>query len=302
MKIEDLVPLAERLAILANETWRCASLVNDSENSDLPGLVVVRKTHPSQVEASIYNPVLGLVLQGSAEVSAGAQSVSFTPGDLLLVSHELPVATRIRHASLLAPYLAVFVSIDLGIIRSLAEQAGDSEVENKNARSLEMSTAEPALIDALGRYLSLSGSSVEADVLIPLIRREVHFRMLVAPHGGMLRNLLSPGGNASKIAGAIKIIRANFRKPLALGELASAVGMSQSSFHAHFKSITGATPLQYQKDLRMIEARRILSEGSHTVAAAAFIVGYESASQFSREYARKFGASPRHDLGQMDTS
>lgn len=192
------------------------------------------------------------------------------------------------------------MSIDLSIIRSLSEQIGNSDIENKHARSLEVSTAEPALIEALGRYLSLPGNSVEAEVLAPLIRREIHFRLLTAPHGAMLRNLLSPGGHASKIAKAIKLIRLGYRAPLALPSLANAVGMSQSSFHAHFKSITGTTPLQYQKDLRMIEAKQLLSEGAHTVTSAAFVVGYESASQFSREYARKFGTSPKHDLLQTD--
>jgi AraC-like DNA-binding protein len=134
--------------------------------------------------------------------------------------------------------------------------------------------------------------------MMPLIRKELHFRLLLAPHGAMLRQLVSHDSHASCIARAIERIRESFRAPLAVPELAQAAGMSPSSFHKHFKTITETTPLQYQKDLRLLEARRLLQEGHHSVSETAFEVGYESPTQFSREYARKFGASPRNDIAR----
>ena len=138
----------------------------------------------------------------------------------------------------------------------------------------------------------------EAKVLGPLILKEMHFRLLTAPHGGMLRNLIQRNSHASRITRAIAYIRQDFANPLAVADLADDAGMSASSFHQHFKSITAMTPLQYQKDLRLMEARRLLMSGQFSVSTTAYEVGYESPTQFSREYSRKFGVSPRRDRQQ----
>jgi AraC-like DNA-binding protein len=155
--------------------------------------------------------------------------------------------------------------------------------------------ADPGLVDALRRYLSLANSPADARVLGPLIAKEIHYRLLVAPFGGMLRSLILRDSNASAIARAIGHIRGDIRSPIAVPDLARKVGMSPSSFHKHFKTITATTPLQYQKELRLLEARRLLVTGDISVTVAAYEVGYESASQFSREYARKFGVPPSRD-------
>ena len=131
-----------------------------------------------------------------------------------------------------------------------------------------------------------------------MILKEIHFRLLLSPIGGMLRNLLSVDSHASRISKSIQLIRASFKDPLKVPELAQAAGMSPSSFHEHFKSVTGTTPLQYQKDLRMIEARTLLSNGISSVSAAGFEVGYESPTHFSRDYSRKFGCSPKNHLAR----
>ena len=146
------------------------------------------------------------------------------------------------------------------------------------------------------RYLDLMDKPLDAQVLGPMILKELHFRLLLSPIGGMLRNLLSVDSHASRIAKSIQQIRVRFREPLVVGALARVAGMSPSSFHHHFKSVTGTTPLQYQKDLRMIEARTLLERGVPSVSFAGFEVGYESATQFSRDYSRKFGCSPKHHL------
>ena len=148
------------------------------------------------------------------------------------------------------------------------------------------------------RYLELMNAPMDAQVLGPMILKEIHYRLLLSPIGGMLRNLLSVDSQASRVAKSIQWIRSRFREPLVVGELAQVAGMSQSSFHEHFKSVTGTTPLQYQKDLRMIEARTLLERGVPSVSFAGFEVGYESPTQFSRDYSRKFGCSPKHHLAR----
>lgn len=164
------------------------------------------------------------------------------------------------------------------------------------ARAAETHRADPGLLDALRRYLALADCPADSKVLGPLTSKEIHFRLLMAPFGAMLRRLLRRDSNASAIARAIGHIRGNISAPVAIPELARQVGMSPSAFHKHFKTITSTTPLQYQKELRLLEARRLLRTAGASVTAAAFDVGYESPSQFSREYARKFGIPPSHDV------
>lgn len=231
-------------------------------------------------------------------MNAGDRFVSLAEGDALLVSHDLPVTSKITQASPQEPYRALIVSLDLGILRSLYEQVGDAVPDTRHATSLSASAADPAWIKPVVRYLELMDAPLDERVLGPMILKEIHYRLLLSPIGGMLRNLLSVDSHASRIAKSIQQIRANFREPLVIRDLAQVAGMSQSSFHEHFKSVTGTTPLQYQKDLRMIEARTLLERGVPSVSVAGFEVGYESPTHFSRDYSRKFGCSPKHHLAR----
>jgi AraC-like DNA-binding protein len=251
----------------------------------MDGLLLLREESPSSFEASLYEPVLCLILQGRKQVSIGEQTLSFGPGECLLVSHDLPVRSRITEA----PYLALVFEVDVATIRKLYDEIAESSLDSRCAHAAEMHRADSGLIDALRRYLALADSPADAKVLGPLISKEIHYRLLVAPYGGMLRSLIRHDSNASAIARAIGHIRGDIRSPIAIPDLARRVGMSASSFHKHFKTITSTTPLQYQKELRLLEARRLLKTSGASVTVAAFEVGYESSSQFSREYARKFG-------------
>jgi AraC-like DNA-binding protein len=208
----------------------------------------------------------------------------------------VPVISRITAARPGEPYLAMIMTIDIGLVRSLYEEVGEAASDGAPARSFASHRADPRLLDAFARYLTVAGDPVEARVMAPLVRREIHFRLLMAPHGGMLRNLLRVDSHASNIARAIARIRRDFRSAIAVPELARDTGMSPSSFHKHFRDITSTTPLQYQKELRLLEARRLLAAGEQSVSTVAYEVGYESPNQFSREYARKFGVSPRSHL------
>jgi len=288
MSLERLQHLAAELAIKSAGRW----------DRILPAAHVFQRDQISAFEAVVYNPVICLILQGKKEMSVGERFVSLAKGDALLVSHDLPVTSKITAASPENPYRALIFSLDMGILRSLYEQVGAAVSDEVRAASLCASQADPAWIEPMVRYLELMDAPLDAEVLGPMILKEIHFRLLLSPIGGMLRNLLSVDSQASRIAKSIQQIRAKFREPLVVGELAQVAGMSPSTFHQHFKSVTGTTPLQYQKDLRMIEARALLSRGVPSVSIASFEVGYESPTHFSRDYSRKFGCSPKNHLAR----
>lgn len=258
----------------------------------LPGLSLLRRDAESDLEAVVYDPVICLILQGSKVTSIGDQTAVLRPGEALLVSHDLPVVSRITRASAREPYLALILSLDLSLVRGLYDQLADTQPSDAGARPLSVAPAEPAWVAPLTRYLELIDNPLDAKVLGPSILREIHYRLLLSPIGGMLRGLLVSDSHASRIARAIRLLRIRFRSRLTVQELAIAAGMGTSSFHDHFRSVTGTTPLQYLKDLRLIEARSLLSDRSHSVSEAAYAVGYESPTHFSRDYSRKFGLPP----------
>lgn len=288
MSFEQLKSISVEL--LARETL-CSGKI-------LPAAHIFGRKEVSVFEAVVYKPVICLILQGRKELNVGDQFVALAEGDALLVSHELPVTYKIVEASADAPYRALIFSLDLGILRSLYEQVGDVVSDTHHASSLSASKADPVWVAPMVRYLELMNAPLDVEVLGPMILREIHYRLLLSPIGGMLRNLLLVDSHASRIAKSIQQIRTRFREPLVVGELAQVAGMSQSSFHEHFKSVTGTTALQYQKDLRMIEARTLLERGMPSVSVVGFEVGYESPTQFSRDYSRKFGCSPKHHLAR----
>ena len=264
----------------------------------LAGLTILRSRKPTALEAVLYNPLFCLILQGRKETHLGMRRVSFTAGESLIVSHQLPVISRVTEATEMMPYVALVLELDMGIVRSLYDEVSEVEIEEENARALNVGKTDGALFDAMGRLVDLIDQPFETKVLLPLVLRELHFRLLLAQHGGMLRQLLQRGSQADRIAKAIARIKQDYATSLTVAELASVAGLSPSSFHEHFKVLTATTPLQYQKEIRLLEARRLLMNGTHSVSSAAFEVGYESPTQFSREYSRKFGNSPRKDLAK----
>ena len=282
MDVSELVPAALDYSLIRKGKGKAV----------LPGLSVYSVNRITDFEAFIYDPVICLILQGSKQTTIGDQMVSLPAGHALVVSHDLPVRSKITEASAEKPYLALILSLDLGLIRGLYDLVGADVPIPTSSRSLSSGPSEGPLNDAMARYLALRHAALDAQVLGPSIMREIHFRLLMSPMGGMLANMLSVNSHASRIAKAIARIRADYRKTIVIPALAESVGMSASSFHGHFKDVTGATPLQYQKDLRMIAARDLLRSGQHNVSSASYEVGYESPTHFSRDYQRKFGLSP----------
>ncbi len=276
-------------------------LVDEQDNpaaacpSGIEGLFALRSKAPTTLEATLYEPVICLILQGRKETWLGDRRVSFGAGESLIVSHHLPVVSRVVEASSVKPYVALIMTVDMNIIRSLYDELSEADLNAAQALSLDAGETDQELIQAMGRLFRLAGRPTEVHVLAPLVRREIHFRLLMARHGAMLRQLLRHESVASRIAKSINRIRQEFRTQISVPELARTAGMSPSTFHEHFKTFTATSPLQYQKNLRLIEARRLLSDSAHSVSGVAFDVGYESPTQFSREYSRRFGVSPRND-------
>lgn len=289
-------------------TKRILSYANDHKIgvhphfTEVPSLVVLKNDKPTTLDGVLYNPVMCLILQGRKETYVGERRLSFGAGESLIVSHDLPVMAQVTEASAEHPYIALVFSIDLQTIRSLYDEIDDGIIEDQVASAFNTGQADAELIGALERLFELVDRPNEAKVMLPLLEREIHFRMLMAQHGGMLRQLLQRDSQASRIAKAINRIKQDYATPLTVAELAMVAGMSASSFHEHFKAITLTTPLQYQKDIRLLQARRLVRDGDRSISAIAFEVGYESPTQFSREYARKFGLSPRNDLNVLEAA
>lgn len=276
-------------------------LLKDTEDNVLfldkkSGLLLLKSTQNTELTATFYDPVICLVLQGSKQVVTRERAITFGSGESLIVSHGLPVVSKIMGATQEHPYIALVLGIDITIIRSLYDAFGESALPIQTGHAIAIQKASDALLESLYRLLQASQNELDALVLYSQILREVHFRLLQAPFGGMLRDLLSGNSNTSNISKAITFIRSHFDQTISVTEVAKSVGMSISSFHQHFKTITESTPLQYQKELRLLEARRLIKIEGKSVTETALKVGYESPNQFSRDYTRKFSINPSVDL------
>ncbi|HET7542055.1 MAG TPA: AraC family transcriptional regulator [Polyangiaceae bacterium] len=285
MTIADLVALATRqLPRISGDPMHYMR--------PLKNVGILRQQRPTSFEATICDPVAIVILQGRKEMVLGGDCHPMTVGECLLVSHDLPVVARVRKT----PYLALTFDIELDTLRELYATMADYPLPSAaQARSLGVQPCSALLLDAFRRCLALADSPMDAAVLGPLVSREIHYRLATAPFGGMLQHLIRRDSHASAIARAIAQLRSDFRAPVEIPRLARSVGMSASAFHKHFKAITASSPLQYRKNLQLLEARRLLRAGAHSVTETAFDIGYESAAQFSRDYARKFAVSPKHD-------
>ncbi|NRB18282.1 MAG: AraC family transcriptional regulator [Rhodobacteraceae bacterium] len=251
------------------------------------------KTTP--YEATLYEPIMCLVLQGVKEAHLGERRVRYGAGDSLIVSHTIPAVSGVIQASADHPYVSLALRLDMAMARSLYDDIGETEMGTGGLQSMSVAATDAGLVDAMTRLFRISQNPIESRTLAPLVLKEIHFRLLRAQHGGMLRQLLLHESPASRVSKSIARIRSDYNQHIPVAELAATAGMSQSTFHEHFKTVTSSTPLQYQKELRLLEAQRLLRSRGKTVSSVAFEVGYESPTQFSREYARKFGVTPRQE-------
>jgi AraC-like DNA-binding protein len=259
----------------------------------IPGLATVRATTPSGLLHAVSRPLVCLVVQGSKQVTMGTQAFPFSAGDSLLITADVPTVSQITRASAAAPYLSLALELDLAVIAELAAEMGAERVADPAPVRVDPTEAEVA--DAALRLMRLLDRPASVPVLQAQLVREMHYWLLAGKHGSAIRRLGWPDGHAQRVARAVAVLRAEFARQLPVERLAAVAGMSPSSFHQHFRAVTSLSPLQFQKHLRLIEARRLMMSEGGSASKAAFAVGYESVSQFTREYGRLFGLPPVKD-------
>ncbi len=259
----------------------------------VPGLFAVRATAPSGLLHDVYRPLVCLLVQGSKQVTMGTQAFAFSAGDSLLVTADVPTVSQITRASLAAPYYSLVLELDLALIAELTAEMKPALVSDTAPVRVDATDGEVA--DAALRLMRLLDRPQALPVLQGQLRREMHYWLLAGRHGPAIRQLGWPDGHARRIARAVAVLREAYAETIPIERLAAAAGMSPSSFHHHFKAITSLSPLQFQKQLRLIEAKRLMLSEGLSAAHVAFSVGYESVPQFTREYARLFGLPPVRD-------
>jgi AraC-like DNA-binding protein len=265
----------------------------------IPGLHLSRyssRTQPGQ--GVVQCPTLAIVAQGSKQLMLGDEVFTYAPGFCLVVSLDLPVSGRVTNASKAKPFLGMHMDLDVKQIPSL-RTSGKIQRAKKPDRGVFLSRMTPELLEPVLRLLRLLGKPEDSAVLAPLLHREILYRLWRGEQGEQLERMAQADGNASGVVKAVLWLKENFDKPFSIKLIAQEANMSPSGLHHHFKTLTNMTPLQYQKQLRLQEARRLMLVEAMDASAAAYHVGYVSRSQFTREYSRIFGAPPLRDVEQI---
>jgi AraC-like DNA-binding protein len=264
-----------------------------------PSLALVRGSVPTACMATVYQPSLGIVVQGRKRVLLNDEVFYYDALNYLVVSVTLPVMGQVVEASPERPFLGLRLDLDLEEIARLLLEMGDRGTVPVADRGLFVTRMDEPLLDAVLRMVKLLEEPEDIAVLAPVVQREIYYRVLRGDLGQRLVDLAEADGGNHRIVRAIEWLKRRYATPLSIGELAEAVHMSPSALHHRFKAVTAMSPLQYQKHLRLHEARRLMFADGIECAAAGHRVGYESPSQFSREYRRLFGASPRVEIARL---
>jgi AraC-like DNA-binding protein len=262
----------------------------------VPGLVIMTSTHARLPRHIVFRPSLCVIVQGAKRLMLDELRLDYAAGQALVVALEVPALGHVTMASEAEPYIGLNLDLDPAILQEVLEVLDHPPRPGEGSVGLFVADVDDELRASMLRLLKLLDRPAAIPVLYPAIMREISYWLLTGPYGGEVAKLALPDGHARRIAGAIRLLRDSFDRPLPMEELAAAARMSPSSFYQHFKTLTSMTPLQYQKQLRLLAARRRMLAEEINVETAAFGVGYESASQFSREYARMFGTPPKRDV------
>jgi AraC-like DNA-binding protein len=288
--------------ILARAIERHARAAGDHETA-IPALSLHRRNAPTEPLPCIYPLSLALTAQGNKQVLLGERIFEYFPGQSLLTTMDLPVVSNVTRATMRKPYLGLLLKLDARAIALAASGIKLSKPDRTCGHEpVSVETLDPSLLDALVRLVDLLDDPVLLPRLAPLIQQEVVIRLLTGPHGPHLRQLITEESPSQQIAQVLIWMKQNFTKAIRIDELATAANMSPSTFRQHFRDMTGMSPLQYQKQLRLQESRQLMLNQNLDAGRAASLVGYESASQFSREYSRLFGAPPQRDVRRMRTA
>jgi AraC-like DNA-binding protein len=275
----------------------------DGTAQPLQGLHLYRRSSPLQLLHGVSEPSVAVIAQGSKEVLLGENRYRYGPSQYLLATVELPTIRRVLEASKERPYLSLRLELAPTLVGSVMLEAGHSSHSSlpgrADVRGIDVSLLDANLLDAFVRLVRLLDSPAETSVLLPLITREIIYRLLMGEQGGRLRHLAILGGYTPHIARAVAQLRQDFDQPLRIERLARELGMSVSGLHHHFKAVTAMSPSQFQKQLRLQEARRLMLGEDLDAASAAYRVGYHDASHFNREYKSLFGVPPMRDVQRL---
>jgi AraC-like DNA-binding protein len=276
------------------------AISGDGTAEPLEGLRLRRASAPTGLGHGVSFPSFCVIAQGSKELLLGDSRYRYNPAQYLISTAALPIASRVVEASPERPYLGIVLKLNSTLVGSVLAEADYRVPRNSTAvTAIDVSVLDAGLLDAVVRLVRLLESPAEALFLAPLVMREIVYRLLLGAQGGRLHQIAALGGATHRIAEAVERLRSDFDQPLRIEDIARELGMSISGFHHHFRALTAMSPLQFQKQLRLQEARRLMLGEGLDAASAGYRVGYGNASHFTREYKRLFGAPPMHDVEQL---
>jgi AraC-like DNA-binding protein len=276
---------------------------DDEHHSAVPGLILVRRNSPCEAVSALYEPSLALPVQGRKRVIFGIDRIEYDADHFLLTSVDLPTMSQVIEATPVRPFLAIMLKLDISIAQEVAAEIDSRGIINGAQRSpMALGAVTADLLDVIMRLEALAGRPGDIPFMQTLLMREVIYRLLLSPAGAWLREIAMLGTRCNRIAGVIAWLRENHARPVRIEQLAEMAAMGISTFHHHFSHITRMSPLQFQKQIRLHEARRLLLTEPIDAATAALRVGYESPTQFNREYRRMFGNPPIRDISNLRES
>lgn len=266
----------------------------------IPRVAMVQGNVPAEALAAVYEPMINLILRGSKSMTVGDRVFNYDPASYFVMSVDLPAVGSVHPTERGEPYLAVSLTIDPQRVAAMIEDLPPSAMQERpDGGAFSVASVTPELLDAWVRMLRLMKTPEDIAALAPGYEREILYHVLKGPHGWMLRDIASPGTMLARIGNAIHWLRHNFAEEFIVGALAEREAMSVSAFHRHFKAVTAMSPVQYQKRVRLLHARRMLLGRQQSVTFVAQEVGYKSVPQFNRDYARVFGLPPLKDVTQL---
>jgi AraC-like DNA-binding protein len=277
------------------------ALPEDGAREALDGLFLARLTRPMESALALYQPAFCLVAQGGKQVLVGDEVLWYDPGHYLIFTVDLPVVFRVKEASEERPYFGLRLNLDPAVVASVMMEAGaETRKGDAGVKAIGVNPVDANLLDAVVRLVRLVDDPGGQKVLAPLIKREIVYRLLAGGEGARLGHLVaSSRGDTRRISRAIGRLREHYNEPLKIEDFARELGMSVSGFHHHFKSVTSMSPLQFQKQIRLQEARRLMLGEDLDAASAGHRVGYEDPAYFSRDYKKLFGAPPQRDIARL---
>lgn len=293
-KQNDQRELAEQIARL---------LPHDGSVEFYPHIFLHRSSKPTEPIYGFFEPAFCVVAQGSKDILLGKDCLRYDSIHYLITTVELPVAGQVVRASAFSPFLSFRLTLDPAMVASVMMESGTvPPIHNSGVKAIAVSALDENLLDATLRLVRLIDKPVDCRILAPLIIREIVYRLLIGDQGSRMHHLATFGGQAHRMVRAIEKLRTNLNKSVTIKQYAREFGMSVSSFHSQFKAVTSMSPLQFQKQLRLQEARRLMLSEGLNAAEASYRVGYENASHFGREYRRYFGTPPSHDIKKIRKS